>query len=123
MGIAGGGEGGTAGTLDRAAAEEALPNMAVEPRSYTSQEVNGVTPDQAHAATARGILAVPQMQLRLGGPPLSNKELHLRLLTAAPIGASAAAAAAEASAAAETKAAEEAKRRLQRPSGCGDRSG
>ena len=61
MKIAGEGEGGTAGTLDRAATEEVLPNMVVEPRSYTSQEVNGVTPDQAHAATARGIFTVPQM--------------------------------------------------------------
>ena len=70
-----------------------------------------MTPDQAHAAAARGILAVSQMQMQrlLGGPPLSTMELLRRLLTAAPIGASAATAAAEASAAAETKTAEEVK--------------
>ena len=95
--------------MDTVAAEEVVPNVVVEPRSYTNQEGNDMTPDQAHAATARGLLTVPQMQRLLGGPPLSTKALLRRLLTAAPIGASAATAAAEAKAVAETKAAEEAK--------------
>ena len=88
-----GGEGATAGTLDPAAAEEAVPNAVAEPRSCTNEEVNDMTPDLAHAAAARGTLTAPQMKRLLGGPPLSTMGLTRRLLTSAPIGTSAAAAA------------------------------
>ena len=105
MQVAGGREG-------KAADEEAVPNVVAEPTSYTNQAVNDVTPDQAHAAVARGLLTVPQMQRLLGGPPLTNKVLLRRLLAAeakaaAEIKAAEAAktAAAESKAAAETKAA------------------
>ena len=49
--------------------------MVAEPPPYTSQAVYYVTPDQAHAAAARGLLKVSQMQRLLGGPPLTNKGL------------------------------------------------
>ena len=75
------GEGENEGNLDTAA-EEVVPNVVPGPRSYTNQEVNDMTPDQAQAAVARGLLTAPQMQRLLGGPPLSNKELLRRLLAA-----------------------------------------
>ena len=103
--VVGGGEGKNEDNLDTAA-EAVVPNVVAVPRSYNDQEVNDMTPDQAQAAAARASLMAPQMQRRLGGPPLSNKELLRRLLAVAPIGASAATAAAEAKAAAESKAAE-----------------
>ena len=97
--VVGGGQGETEGTLDPAAAEEVVPNVVAEPQQYTNQEVNDMTPDQGHADSASRILTVYQMQRLHGGPPLSTKELLRRILTTAPIGASAATAAAEASAA------------------------
>ena len=95
--------------LNTTAAAEVVPNVAAEPRSYTIQRVNDMTPDQARAAVARGLLTVHQMQRLLGGPPLSTKALLRRMLTTASIGTSAATAAAEAKTAAETKAAEAAR--------------
>ena len=56
--------------------------MVAGPPSYTNQAVNDMTPDQAHAAVARELLTVPQMQRLLGGPPLTNKGLLRRLLAA-----------------------------------------
>ena len=47
VGVFGGGEG-------TAADEEVVPNVVAEPPSYTNQAANGITPDQAHAAVARG---------------------------------------------------------------------
>ena len=79
--------GGDGGNLDTAA-EVVVPIVVVEPRRYTDQVVARMTPDQVRAASARGSLAAPQMQRRLGGEPLSNKELLRRLLAVAPIGAS-----------------------------------
>ena len=84
--VVGGGGGENEEYLDTAA-EEVVPNVVAEPRSYTNQEVNDMTPDQAHAAAARVLLTAPQIQRPLGGPPLSNKELPRRLLAVAPIGA------------------------------------
>ena len=89
-----------------------MPNVVAEPPSYTNQAVKNMTEGQAHAAVARGLLTVPQMQRLLGGSPLINKELLRRMLAAeakaaAEIKAAEAAktAAAESKAAAETKAA------------------
>ena len=62
-----GGEGGAVGPSDPAAAEEVVPDVVAVPSSYTAQAVNDSTPDQAHAAVARGPLAVPQMKRLLGG--------------------------------------------------------
>ena len=72
--IFGGREGGNEENLDTAA-EEFVPNVVAEPRSYTNQGVIDMTPDQAHAAAVRGLLTVQKMQRLLGGPSLSNKEL------------------------------------------------
>ena len=95
-----------------AADEEVVPNVVAEPPSYTNQAVSDMTPDQAHAAVARGLLTVSQMYRLLDGPWLTNKELPRSLLAAeakatTEIKAAEAAkmAAAEAKAAAETKAA------------------
>ena len=64
MEVVGGGEG-------EAAYEEALPNVVAGPPSYTNQAVNDMFEDQAHAAVARGLVAVPKMQRLLGGSPLT----------------------------------------------------
>ena len=58
------------------------------PRSCTDQNVAGMTPGHMLATAARGPLMAPQMQRRLGGEPLSNKELLRRPLIVASIGAS-----------------------------------
>ena len=65
VGYVGGGEGVDKGALDTAAAE-VVPNVVAEPWLYTNQVVNDRTQNQAHAAVARGLLTVPQMQ-RLSG--------------------------------------------------------
>ena len=88
-------------------------NEVALPRSFTDQEVRDMTQDEAHAAVARGLLTVFQMQRLLGGPPLTNKKFLRRLLAAeadAAAEAKAAEAAARAKTAAETQAAEAAKR-------------
>ena len=64
--------GGREGT---ATDEEVVPNVVAMPPSCINQAVNDMIPDQAHAAVAHGLLAAPQMQRLLGGPPLTHKEL------------------------------------------------
>ena len=71
---AGGGEAENEGNLDMAA-EEAVPSLVVEPRPCKNKEVNDMTPDQAQAAAAHGLLTALQMQRLLGRPPLRSKEL------------------------------------------------
>ena len=70
--VVGGGEGGNEDNLDTAAGKVVL-NAVAKPRSYTNQKVYDITPDQAQAAAARGLLTALQMQRVLGGPPLRNK--------------------------------------------------
>ena len=82
------------------AADEDGVEVVAEPPSYTTQAVNYMTPDQAHAAVTRGLLTVPQMQRLLGGPSLTHKKLLRELLMTK--------AAVEAKAAAEAEAAAEA---------------
>ena len=79
--VVGGGEGTTAdddgvaegvGGGEGAAAAEDGVEEAVEPSSYTDQEVTDMTPDHTLAAVARGFLTAPQMQRMLGGLLLST---------------------------------------------------
>ena len=72
--IAGGGLGEDERKLNTVA-EKVVPAVVEKPRSCSSQDANDITPDQVQAAVARGSLTVSQMQRRLGGAPLSNKEL------------------------------------------------
>ena len=116
----GGGEGVGERALDTMAAAEIVPNVVAEPRSYTSQEINDMTPDQAHAAVARGLPAVSQMQRLLGGPPLTTEKLLRRPLAAEAKAAEEDRAAAEATSAAEATAAAEAKAAAESKAAEGD---